>query len=219
MSAVLVHPVVIVHPVRQIGTFLDLRDQSARSDGVHRPCLDIKDVVLFYGNFLKIFFHRPLLQTLPKRFLIYVMIKTVYEPGVLRSVHHIPHLCLPQRTVLMLTGIIIVRVHLHRQILPGVDKLDQDRQFSVRMRMGAQIFRMLLQHLCQKLSRMFPAGRQAGTVRMRGAFPCLRQRFQIDPFREIIIEPAAAPQIVLPGRFQQKRTIILPVRIFVCHGR
>ena len=96
------------------------------------------------------------------------------------------------------------------RLLPGVNEFDQNGQLSPGIRVGAQIFRMGFQNVRQRLSPEGAAGGEGGAVRMGGALPGFRERMKVQILGKVIPQPAAAPQVILPGGKQQKR--------FLCHN-
>ena len=78
-------------------------------------------------------------------------------------------------------------MHLHRQILLGIDEFDKDRQRIFAFMTFTQILRVRPQHLCQFLPIKFAAYHIAGAIGVGGALPCLCQRSQVDVFFKFII--------------------------------
>ena len=199
--AVLIHTVIIIKAVCQIGVLLDFGDQRARPDRVDRPCFNVKYIVLFDGYLLQIFFQLAVFYGAADGFLVRLMVQTVNQTRFGRRVEDIPHLRFSELTVFMRGGVFVIRMNLNGQILLRVDQFDQYRKFSLCARMRAQKFRMPLKHLRQRHSLECAADNGARPVGMRGTFPCFRQRRHRNVFPEIVIQPLAAPQIVLSDRF------------------
>ena len=116
------------------------------------------------------------------------------------SIHDIPHLGLTV-VAFVLPCICIIGMNLNRQILLGINEFHQYRQFSV-FHLCAKIFWVSTQHLRQRLSLIDSIRHIAGAIRMYRAFPCLRQRGQIDLLSVFFSESGAAPQVVLASRNQ-----------------
>ena len=78
-------------------------------------------------------------------------------------------------------------MHLHRQILLGINEFDKDRQRVFTLMAFAQILWMRFQHLCQLLPIECTTHHIAGSIGVRGAFPRFCQRNQVDIFFKVII--------------------------------
>ena len=141
--SVFIQTPVIIHPVGQIGTFLNLCNQRTCANGMNRSRLDIEQIVLLHLYLLEISFHGSVFQAFFQLLPADVLIKTIDQPGILCRIQHIPHFRLAEGAVLMFPCIVVIRMHLHGQILSGIDKLDQNRKPAGGLRVSPHIFRML----------------------------------------------------------------------------
>ena len=121
LFAVFVQAVIIKQAVSEVGAFLYLRDQGSGADCVDLSRLDKKYVVLFDVYLLQIFFHRSQQDAFFESFPVYALPEAVHDPGVFRRIQHIPHFRFAQRAVFMLKRVGVVRMHLYRKVLPGID--------------------------------------------------------------------------------------------------
>ena len=144
---------------------------------------------------------------LPEGCRVRVPAQAVNQMAVPGRVQNIPHLRFPQLAVLVGLGIDVVRVHLDRQIFPGIDELHQNGQAGFPGVAGAQVFRVSPKNFRQALALKFSAECETGAVRMGGTLPGLRQRVHIDGFFKIVIQPAAAPEVILAGGAEQNRRV------------
>ena len=215
--AVFAHTIIIVETIGEVGILLNLSNQGTRTDGVNRTCFNKEQVVLLDGNALEITQQSAVCDGLPDFGLGAIMFQAVDQVGVLGGIQHIPHLALAVLAIFVLHGVGVIGMYLHRQVLFGIDELDQQGKLTVGMA-SAQIFWMLSQNLGQGLTCKFPTGHHTGTVRMGGTLPGFSQRVKIDSLGKLVVEASAAPQIVFGGGFQQEGFKIRS-HISVCHRR
>ena len=217
MVSVFIRTFIIVQTVGQVGTFLNLCDQHAGADGMHRARFNVKHVVLLDRHVVQIVGNRALLQCLPHRFFADILVKPIYHFGLRFGGKHVPQFRLAQ-AVFMGQGIGVIRMHLHRKVLLCVNELQQDWQLRPApcglQGMGPQIFRVRLQHFSQKFSCLRSGCHHTGTVRMGGALPGLRQGTHFYFFAKIVMQSAAAPQVIFRRRLQQKRNSSVHVQCF-----
>ena len=179
---------------------------------------------------MQIFHHRAVCNRPAHLGLCAVLLESVDQPRIASGIQHIPHLGLAQLAVFVLLRIGVGGMHLHRQVFLGVDEFDEDRQRVLALVAFPQILRVRSQHLCQLLPIKGAAHHIAGAIGVGGALPRLCQRGQVDVFFKFIIQTTAAPKIILAGRSEQKRLILvlhncllrwlnIPVQISACRGR
>ncbi len=77
----------------------------------------------------------------------------------------------------MLPGIIVIWMHLDRQILLGINEFDENRQPVSLLRVGTQVFRCSRITSLKRRPSWTPSLNAAGAVRMGRALPGFRQRF------------------------------------------
>ena len=179
---------------------------------------------------MQIFHHRAVCDCPAHLGLRTVLLESVDQLRIASGIQHIPHLGLAKLTVFVLLCVGVGGVYLHRQIFLGIDKFDEDRQSILTLVALSQILRVRSQHLCQLLPIKGTAYHIAGAVRMGRTLPGLCQRGQVDVFFKFIVQTAAAPKIILAGRSEQKRLVLvlhncllrclnIPARTFACRGR
>ena len=151
-------------------------------------------------NILQISGQLSFFDCFPDFFLCAVSSESVHKSGILCRIQHIPHFRLAQLSMLMFLCICICRMHLHRQIFPGVNKFDQQRQFRTPHMTGSQICRISGKHLPQRLSGKFTLCHKAWSVRMSGTLPRFCQRRHFYSFFKFRIQSLTAPQIIFAGR-------------------
>ena len=163
-------------------------------------CRDKISIALVNFNFLQVLIQCSSFNSFPKNFLGHLVLKAINQVCTFVSVHNVPHLGLTV-VAFVLSCICIIGMNLNRQIFLCIDEFHQYRQFSV-FHLCTKIFRVSTQHLCQRLSLIDSIRHITGTIRMYRAFPCLRQRGQIDLLSVFFPESGATPQIVLSSRNQ-----------------
>ena len=120
----------------------------------------------------------------------------------------------------MQAGVFVIGMHLDREILTGINELDENRQPVPDGGMGAQILGVLLQYVGQGTAVKRPAGHCTGAVGVSGTLPGFGQGVQINPLGKVIVQAVAAPQIILARRLEKQRRGTFRFRgdISVCHG-
>ena len=109
---------------------------------MHGPGLDVKHIVPLHRYFLQVLLHRTFSKALFQISLRHIMAETVHQAGILRRIQNVPHLTLSPGLMLLLPGVRIIRVHLHRQISLGINEFDENRQPVCAIRVRTQIGRM-----------------------------------------------------------------------------
>ena len=114
----------------------------------------------------------------------------------LRRVENVPHLGLA-RVTLHTARIIVVRMHLHGEVLRGVDELNEDRHVRASARACAERRRMIRKPRGERLARRRTARNAAEPVRMRRELPALRRDARAAVLAQLVMQPMPAPKIVL----------------------
>ena len=176
---------------------------------------------------MQIFHHRAVCNRPAHLGLCAVLLESVDQLRIASGIQHIPHLGLAQLSVFIFLRILVCRMDLNGQIFLGVDEFDEDGQSIFALVALAQILRMRSQHLCQLLPPELTAHHIAWAVRMGRTLPGLCQRVHVDVLFKFIVQTAAAPEIILAGRSEQKRLVLvlhrrlpqhlsIPVRTSAC---
>ena len=106
------------------------------------------------------------------------------------SVHNVPHLGLTH-AMLDARGIIVVRMHLHRKPVGGVDKFYEQRKSAVRLsHRSASAFFYILP---KRHSGAFTVKNDAHLVIADGKLPCLADSRRFGMLAEALCERRAAP--------------------------
>ena len=173
--AVFVAAVVVIHPIGHVAALLDLGDEDARADGVQRACWDEEHIARMHGRVPRDLEQRTVLdaagQFLPRD----GAGEAVEQLRARRAVDDDPHLRFAP-AVLHPRGVLIVRMHLHRQALFRVDQLDHQREAVLRIHCAAQQLRLRLQRGGERLSGKRAGRDRALAVRVAGKLPAFGQR-------------------------------------------
>ena len=126
-----INAIPIVNAVGYIAGLLDLRHHDAGTKGMDTTCGDIKYITLMDDFMIEHRLYGIVFQYTNILHAVHLTIETSHQFCTLIGLHHIPHLSF---TVALLTFLsqFIVRMHLNRQPVVGIDNLNQQRKlFSV----------------------------------------------------------------------------------------
>ena len=84
--------VIIIDAIGDVAALLNLADDAARADRVHRPRLDEVGVPRLHGNKVEQLFHRAVFYFFQKFFLRGIPRKAAVNPRALVRLENIPHL-------------------------------------------------------------------------------------------------------------------------------
>ena len=226
---VLVHPVIVIEPVGQIGALLNFRHQSSRPNGMDGTRRDEKKVIPVNGELLQVFLDRSIRDCPAQLLSLAAAPETIDQLGVRLCVQHIPHLGFAQLAVFMEPCVIVSGMDLNGQVFFRVNELNEDGKPRFAPVPRTQITWVGFQHLRQRPPVKASPNHKAGAIRMGGAFPGFRQRGQGYILFKIIVQPGPAPEVILSGRAQQQRFILFghgplpcfvtPVQISACPER
>ena len=203
--------VIIIHTVGQIGALLDLRDQNARTDRMERACLNKEHIALFDRHKLHTVEHGALLDRTAELILCQLSVEAAGQCRALIAVHDIPAFRLAVFALLVHTRIAVIRMHLHTEILPGVDQLDHHRECrqscSTLSDTGSPV---LFQIGFQRLPLEHTVHDDGFPCRMTGELPAFGNTLQIARLAVFVTQPCSAPDIVLKRRqkFQRFHSMI-----------
>ena len=169
-----------------------------------RACRDKKQVILVNRYLLQILHHRTFCQCLLHFFLCAVLPQTVDQFCIPGCIQHIPHLRFSKLTMFLHLCIVIIRMHLHRQILSCIDQLHQDWQRCFALMPFSQILRVGFYDRSQLHFVKRSTTHSTYPIRMRGTFPCFCQRRQLNILPIFIVQPFSTPQVILTCRTEQK---------------
>ena len=187
--AVLQAPV-IIHAVCDVGILLCLQDLDAALDRVDGSRIDLYEIPLLHGNLAQKFVPSAVVDHILELALVLCVVAD-HERRPIRRVKDIPALGLSKRTVLILSGIRVIRVHLNAQIIIRIDDLDQERK-AVARRIAKKL-RLLRPELAQSLSGVSALPDRAVPVGMRAHCPALPGIFSRN-----LISPLAAKLVPAP---------------------
>ena len=197
--AVLIHAVVIVETIGDIGGLLDLVEHDARADGVDGACGDEKHVPPLHGHAVEDVGEAALLDGGLVGLSGGILLEAVVESRALLAVQDVPHLGLAVLP-LMGEGILVGGVYLHRQVSLGVDELDEEREVIILLAGRAQGF--LAQSgdvVGEGQTRIVTRGDNALPVLVSGQLPALGQGGHVGVLVEFGLESLPAPEVVLEG--------------------
>ena len=197
--AVLVAAVVVVDAVGGVGVLLDLADEDARADGVDGARGNEEHVPPLHGHAVEDVGEAALLDGGLVGLAGGILLEAVVESRALLAVQNVPHFGLAVLP-LMLQGILVGGVYLHRQVALGVDELDEEREVIILLAGRAQGF--LAQSgdiIGEGQTRIVTRGDNALPVLVSGQLPALGQGSHVGVLVEFGLEPLPAPEVVLEG--------------------
>ena len=118
------HPIIVVDAIRHVARLLNLGHETPRADGVHATRGQKEDVARTDLVTLEHFHDRPLFHTAAELVGVDRARKTTVKRGAGGGLDDVPHLRLAEGTITRMCQIVI-RVHLHGEVVSGIDKLDQ----------------------------------------------------------------------------------------------
>ena len=192
---------VIINTVGHIGILLDLRKQDALANRMNSSGFYKEGISLFNRNAVQNLCQGIVIDSPPELFSADLLLESIVEKSSGLRIHDIPHFCLPVLS-LIFQGKAIIRMDLDGEILIRIDKFDENRKLPEAAAVGSQnpstfFFDIFLQ--C--LPGIFPIEDDGWAIRMTGKLPCLCRRFSVIFLSIFFHQPAAAPQIILAGRF------------------
>ena len=162
---------------------------------MQRPRRDVEHITLFHRHLPHLVQQRVVFDTLREFLTRDFLLKAIDELRVRRGLDDVPHLRLARLTLDALR-ILVIRMHLHREVVVGIDELDED---------GRQLLPHCRKVIRQRLARRRAIHDDARAVGMHGHLPALRDLIEIAGLAVLLPQPVAAPDIVLQGRFQFQR--------------
>ena len=131
------NPSIVIYPVGHIGVLLNLCDQDVFSDCMDGPGLDKKYVSLLHRHGIQ-HFGKGIIHNSVREFLSTdLSLETIVQERILTGVHNIPHFGLAVLR-LILPGVPVVRMYLYGQVIPCINKFDQDREILKPVTMCTQ---------------------------------------------------------------------------------
>ena len=121
--------VVVEETVGDIGTLLDLAHHDASADGVYASGRDEEDIAGMHLVTCKNIDNRAVVNTLGIVVLRDLLLETYEHGGSWVGLHDVPHLCLAERTVTLVSQF-VVGMHLYGEVAGGIDELDEQRQLG-----------------------------------------------------------------------------------------
>ena len=196
--AVCAPPVIVVHPVGHIAVLLNFGDQCALADGVHRARFNKEYITLVNIHMVEHLWQRVVLNGGFECFLADLLLKAIDQLGAGGCVQYIPHLGLAE-FVLHTAGIVVIRVHLNRQVVLGINQLNEHRKIGESGGVGAakRFFAHGLYHLLQRLTVIAAAVDGVHTRLVAGQHPALCQFGQVTLEPKVLSQALTAPYIIL----------------------
>ena len=169
---------VVINAVGNIAGLLNFCNYKACTDGVNGTGFNEENVTGFDINTMQFITQRVVLDGLAEFLCGNFMLKAVVKPCTGLSFHHIPHFCFSV-LIFMCLCISIIGMNLNRQILCGINQLNQNGEFFKTSGSIAQSFRMLCQIVCQRFAVIFAAGNHARAIRMTAQLPCFGKNIAV----------------------------------------
>ena len=194
---------VVVDAVSGVGVLLDLCQQDPRTNGVQRTG---RDKVQFsrldlhpIENFCQGLVVDPLFEFRLGHFLF----QSVVQGSVGCRIYDVPHFRLAGFS-LHPHGVVVIGVHLNRQVLFGIDQLDQHRHSGTVRTVGAEECGAVLVQIFPQVQPCVTAGSEhAAAVLVAGEFPAFSDLVSIAFLAEFLPQAIAAPEVVLTDSLQK----------------
>ena len=164
-----------------------------------------------YRNTIQYLQNRSLLHPLFHILSGHLAVESTIDAGIRFTVYNIPHFIFAI-LVFPLHGKFIVRVHLHRQLVSGINELDQNRESRKRLAFPSPVFLTDgIQIFSKQLPLMPSACHHTLSGRMCGQLPAFRQNVVLALLSIAFLQLRASPQKVLISRLQlYKRLYVKP---------
>ena len=188
---------IVVDAIRRVGALLNLTDEQPLADGMERTGRNEERIPLLH-RYMTYDLKECVVRYAPAKFIFCDrMRKTVENLRPRGGIDDVPELrlaVLPFHA----QGIVIARMHLHREIVVCIDQLDEEREIWKLRRPCAEC----IPPLCRKpIGKRLPLCRtvcnDAFAVTVTGELPALCHLWQLRVLAVLVSQTRPAPEIVL----------------------
>ncbi len=199
-------PRIVVDAVRRIGILLDLREEDAAPDGMERARRNHDGIARLHLDAAHDVQEHVLLDAAAALLSRDLLLETVDDLRPRLSIEDVPHLHLAV-LALVLEGVAVVGMHLHREIVVRVDELDQKREIriarTVRAERSVRPFARDVRF--QRQTRIRAVLDDALILLVARKLPALRDLRERRLSAVLRLEARAAPEVVLERRSKLHR--------------
>ena len=122
-------PSPVIKPECHVGRFLDFSNQKSAVSSVHSTWSNIDYIAFFRFYHIQKFLSRAVLASVIELLRRNLTLESAIHLRPRLGIHDIPYLCLTER-IISLYRHLIVRMHLHRQLVIYIKELDQKRKLT-----------------------------------------------------------------------------------------
>ena len=204
--------VVVVDAVGHVAGLLGLEDHRAALDGVDGAGVDLEEVALVDGHLVEQIGPAALVDHLLELGGVLGLLADD-DGAALLAAEDVPAFLLAQRAVLVLLGVLVVGVDLDREVILGVEDLDEQGELlglaATAVGNGAEYLAVALPDLRKVLAVERAADDLAIAVGVRRDGPALADRAIGDLVTPVVRELAPAPDLLVEDRLEENQLMEL----------